>query len=252
MTGAHEGDRNALHRFVDCRSDLVDHGRGRELYRQGHIPGTVFMDLETQLSGEKTGTNGRHPLPTAEDFARDASAAGIDHSVMVVAYDDGTTGGPARLWWLLRHFGHDDCAVLVGGLKHWWGPRRAGVESCEHRQFRPAVRSDDTIEADEILSRLGDTRLAIVDARAPARYRGEHEPIDPVAGHIPGAINVPFSGDLTFGADVLDADEIAVYCGSGVTACIVLFALARSGRDDARLYPGSWSEWASRGHTCER
>lgn len=240
------------YRFVDCRFDLQNPGRARDLYQQGHIPGAVYMDLETQLSGEKTGVNGRHPLPNTEDFTRDASAAGIHPGVTVVAYDDGMTGGAARLWWLLRHFGHPDCAVLAGGIQHWWGPVRTGAETCEPGRFRPAVAPHDTIEADELRARLDDPRLAIVDARAPARYRGEQEPIDPVAGHIPGAINIPFSADLAMVDEVRDVEEIAVYCGSGVTACVVLLALARSGRDDARLYPGSWSEWASRDYPCER
>lgn len=235
-----------VHRFVDCRFDLADRDRGRAEYWSGHVPGAAFMDLETQLSGTKTGENGRHPLPAAEDFARDASAAGIGDGVMVTAYDDGSDAGAARMWWLLRHFGHRDCAVLSGGLGRWVGPLQAGPEICSPATFQPATRSADTIEADELLDRLGDPGLAVIDARAPERYRGEQEPIDPVAGHIPGAVNVPFTGDLTFGEDVLNAEEIAVYCGSGVSACVVLFALARLGREDARLYPGSWSEWASR------
>lgn len=241
-----------LHRFVDCRFDLADGDYGRAAYRSGHVPGASFLDLETQLSGGKTGDNGRHPLPTAEDFARDMSAAGIGDGVMVTAYDDGTGAGSSRLWWLLRHFGHHDCAVLDGGLDQWAGRLRQGDEPSHRVPFAPTVRPNDTIEADEILSRVVDPALTLIDARAPERYRGEHEPIDPVAGHIPGAINVPFLGDLAFGDDVLEADEIAVYCGSGVSASVVLFALAQHGRDDARLYPGSWSEWASRGLPVER
>lgn len=247
-----DGAPEVVHRFVDCRFDLADGDYGRAAYRRGHVPGASFLDLETQLSGTKTGDNGRHPLPTAEDLARDASAAGIGAGVTVTAYDDGANAGPARLWWLLRHFGHRDCAVLDGGIERWAGGLREGDEPPLAVPFEPVLRANDTIQADEVLARIGEPGLVLIDARAPERYRGEHEPIDPVAGHIPGAINVPFLGDLAFGDDILGAEEIAVYCGSGVSACVVLFALARVGREDARLYPGSWSEWSTRGLPVER
>ena len=161
------------------------------------------------------------------------------------------TGGAARLWWLLRHFGHDDVAVLAGGIGAWLGPLRAGEEELEPAEFVPRPREGDTIDAEALAARLGDGKLVVVDARAPERYRGDVEPIDPVAGHIPGARNVPYTDAADLPPDVVEADEVVVYCGSGVTACVDLLALARAGRDDAKLYPGSWSEWSSRGLPVE-
>jgi thiosulfate/3-mercaptopyruvate sulfurtransferase len=236
------------YQFVDCRYELGKPERGRELYLEGHIPGASFLDLDTELSGSLGG--GRHPLPSAEDFAQAASRAGIGPGVFVVAYDQRRTGGAARLWWLLRHFGHDDCAVLDGGIGTWLGALRPGEDEVEPARFEPRPREGDTIDADELLARLGDERLVVVDARVPDRYRGEVEPIDPVAGHIPGARNWPHT-DCKAPADLLDAEELVVYCGSGVTACVDLLALVRAGRPDARLYPGSWSDWATRGLPVE-
>ena len=239
------------YQFVDCRYEVGKPWRGRELFLAGHIPGASFLDVDTDLADLSVPDAGRHPLPSAEAFAVAAGRAGIGAGVFVVAYDQGMTGGAARLWWLLRHFGHDDVAVLNGGISVWLGPLRPGEEQVAPAEFDPRPRTGDTIEADELNARLDDPRLALVDARAPERYRGEVEPIDPVAGRIPGAVNVPFtSAELP--REVLEAEEIAVYCGSGVTACVDLLALARAGRDDARLYPGSWSEWSGRGLPAER
>ena len=192
---------------------------------------------------------GRHPLPDADAFAAAASRAGIGDGVFVVAYDHGAAGGAARLWWLLRHFGHEDVAVLRGGLESWLGPVRGGEEAIEPAEFVPRPRTGDTIEAEELQARLGEQGLTIVDARSPERYRGEAEPIDPVAGRIPGAVNWPYGTELPPG--IAEADEIVVYCGSGVTACVDLLALAQAGRPDAKLYPGSWSEWCGRGLPAE-
>jgi thiosulfate/3-mercaptopyruvate sulfurtransferase len=237
------------YQFVDCRWELGNPGRGRELYLEGHIPGASFLDVETQLSAPPSTPGGRHPLPAAGDFARAAGAAGIGPGVFVVAYDQGMTGGAARLWWLLRHWGHEDAAVLNGGMGTLMGPLRAGEEAIEPAEFAPEAREGDTIEAAELESRLEDDRLTIVDARVPERYRGEVEPIDPVAGHIPGARNAPFADELP--PDLLEADELVAYCGSGVTAAVVLLRLAQVGRDDAKLYPGSWSDWVGRGLPVE-
>jgi thiosulfate/3-mercaptopyruvate sulfurtransferase len=235
--------------FVDCRWELGSPGRGRELYLEGHIPGASFLDVEADLSAPPSTPGGRHPLPALEDFAQAAGAAGIGTGVFVVAYDQGMNGGAARLWWLLRHCGHEDVAVLDAGIGAWLGPLRAGEEAVEPAPFAVRPRGDDTIEADELESRLEDDRLTIVDARVPERYRGEVEPIDPVAGHIPGARNAPFADELP--ADLLEADEIVAYCGSGITAAVVLLRLHQAGRDDAKLYPGSWSDWVGRGLPAE-
>ena len=237
------------YRFVDCRWELGNPARGRELYLEGHVPGASFLDVERELSAAPASPGGRHPLPSADDFARAAGAAGIGPGVFVVAYDQGMNGGAARLWWLLRHFGHDDVAVLDGGIAAWLGPLRGGEEEVEPAVFTPRPRPGDTIEADELADRLGDARLTVVDARLPERFRGEVEPIDPVAGRIPGAVNAPYPDELPAG--LAEAGEIVAYCGSGVTACVTLLRLARAGRDDARLYAGSWSDWCARGLPAE-
>ncbi len=242
------------YQFVDCRWELGNPERGRELYVEGHIPGASFLDVEHELSappGMPPHHGGRHPLPDEGHFARAAGTAGIGPGVFVIAYDQGRTGGAARLWWLLRHFGHDDAAVLGGGIGAWLGLLVAGEDEVEAARFVPRPRDDDTISAEELEHRLGDERLLVVDARAAERYRGEVEPIDPVAGHIPGAVNVPFTAE-ELPAGVLEAPEVAVYCGSGITACVDVLDLVRAGRSDARLYPGSWSDWSSRGLPVER
>jgi thiosulfate/3-mercaptopyruvate sulfurtransferase len=195
---------------------------------------------------------GRHPLPSSEAFAAAASRAGIGEGVFVVAYDHGGAGGAARLWWLLRHFGHDDVAVLDGGFASWLGPVQGGEEEIESVDFTPRPRSDDSVDAEELAARLGEPGFVVVDARAPERYRGEVEPIDPVAGRIPGAVNWPFAKASRVPAAIADAGELVVYCGSGITACVDLLALARAGRPDAKLYPGSWSDWCGRGLPAER
>jgi thiosulfate/3-mercaptopyruvate sulfurtransferase len=237
------------YRFVDCRWELGNPGRGRELYLEGHVPGASFLDVEGELSAPPATPGGRHPLPAAEDFARAAGAAGIGKEVFVVAYDQGMNGGAARLWWLLRHFGHQDVAVLDGGIGAWLGPLRSGEEEIEPADFVLRAREGDTIEADELAARLGEPGLVVVDARLPERYRGEVEPIDPVAGRIPGAVNAPFPEELPSG--LADAGELVAYCGSGITAAVVLLRLAQAGRDDAKLYPGSWSDWCGRDLAAE-
>ena len=219
------------YQFVDCRWELGNPGRGRELYLAGHIPGASFLDVDEGLAAPP-GPRGRHPLPDAESFARAASQAGIEAGVFVIAY--GNMGGAERLWWLLRHFGHDDCAVL--DLEGWLGPLRAGDEEIAPAAFEARPRGDDTIEADELAARLEE--LVVVDARLPARFRGEPNPIDRVPGRVPGAVNAPWNEALP----ELPGGELAAYCGSGVTACVTVHRLALAGRD-AKLYPGSWSEW---------
>jgi thiosulfate/3-mercaptopyruvate sulfurtransferase len=237
------------YQFVDCRWELGKPARGRELYLEGHVPGASFLDVESELSAPPARPGGRHPLPAEDDFARAAGEAGIGAGVFVVAYDQDMNGGAARLWWLLRHFGHDEVAVLDGGMGAWLGPMRSGEEQVEPLEFTPRPRADDTIEADELAARLGEPGLTVVDARLPERYRGEVEPIDPVGGRIPGAVNAPFPEELPRG--LRDAPELVAYCGSGVTAAVVLLRLAQAGRDDAKLYPGSWSDWSSRGLPME-
>jgi thiosulfate/3-mercaptopyruvate sulfurtransferase len=226
--------------FADCRWSLDDPDRGRQQYLAGHVPGAVFVDLERELSAP-AGGGGRHPLPAAEDFAAVIGTAGIDAGTFVVAY--GSLGGAERLWWLLRHFGHDGCAVI--DLESWRGPLAAGEEHSEPATFEPRPRTDDAIELTELRGRLDE--LVVVDARAAARWRGEPNPIDRVPGRIPGAVNAPWQEPLP----ELPEGELVAYCGSGVTSCVTLHRAWLGGRE-GRLYPGSWSEWSRRGLPLER
>jgi thiosulfate/3-mercaptopyruvate sulfurtransferase len=240
-------------RFVDCRYDLADPPAARRTYLAGHIPGAAFLDLDGDLSDLSIPPEigGRHPLPSATQFAGSAGRAGIGDDTLVVAYDESMTGGAARLWWLLRHFGHDHAAVLAGGLGSWLGPLATGEETIEPAVFTPRERTDDIATTDEILERLGDPRLVLLDARDADRFRGEAAGLDPVAGHIPGARNAPMGDVPSVPGGTLDADEIVSYCGSGVLACVPLLALHLAGRSDGRLYPGSWSEWSRKGLPVE-
>ena len=217
--------------FVDCRWALDDPGWGRARHLAGHIPGAAFLDVERDLSSPP-GPGGRHPLPDPGRFARAAGEAGIGPDAFVVAY--GSLGGAERLWWLLRHFGHDACAVI--DLDAWRGPLTAGEEPADAATFEPRPRSGNTIELPELSSRLDE--LVVVDARLPARFRGEPNPIDKIPGRIPGALNAPWNEP----PPELPPGELVTYCGSGITACVTLHRLHLTGRE-GRLYPGSWSEW---------
>jgi thiosulfate/3-mercaptopyruvate sulfurtransferase len=233
------------YQFVDCRWELGNPGRGRELYLEGHIPGASYLDVDEDLSDVSIKGSGRHPLPSPERFADTASRAGIGEDALVVAYGNG--GGPERLWWLLRHFGHDACAVLAGGIDTWLGPLIEGNEEITPSHFEPRPRDDDTISAEEIADRLGDKTLVVVDARVESRWRGEPNPIDKVPGRIPGALNAPWNEPLPR----LPGGELAAYCGSGVTSSVTVHRLWLAGLD-ARLYPGSWSQWETLGLPVER
>jgi thiosulfate/3-mercaptopyruvate sulfurtransferase len=246
---------------VDCRWKLGEPGAGRRLYEEGHIPGAGFMDVDADLSAPPG--DGRHPLPDEAAFATAAASAGVSVGTRVVAYDEAGEGGAARLWWLLRHFGHPRAAVLDGGLRRW---RVAGGELSSEEpplvaRLLPLYPSDDdVILAEEIERRLDDGSLDLVDARSAERYRGEVEPIDPVAGHIPGARNVPFA-ELAPDGRYLPPEELrkrlegegelVAYCGSGVTSAHVVLAAEVAGLPEPRLYPGSWSQWCGRGLPAE-
>ena len=228
--------------IVDCRP--------RDAYLAGHLPGAVHLDPETMLSAPTPdpAVGGRHPLPTSAALERVFGTAGIENGSFVLAYDDGS-GWAARCWWLLRHLGHDRAGTV--DLRAYGGPLETEAVSPQPRDFAAAERNDDTIDADEILARLDDPSLVLLDARAPERWRGDHEPLDPVAGRIPGALNAPFTEPLPAG--VTAAHEVAAYCGSGVTAAVIVQRLVLGGRTDVRMYPGSFSEWCRReGHPIER
>jgi thiosulfate/3-mercaptopyruvate sulfurtransferase len=242
-----------LHAFqtvqvVDCRFRLGQHGAGLELYREGHIPGAHFLDLDDDLSGpvREDRLGGRHPLPERAAFAASLIAAGLRGDTPIVLYDDGT-GGAARAWWLLRHHGVES-RVLRGGLAAWDEPLIGGDPSRGGGDLvLGAERSDDLVGADEVQAAIAAGRH-VLDARAPERYRGEVEPMDPVAGHIRGARNAPFNAPDAITDDVLTASDPPIaYCGSGVTAAALVLRLVEQGRDDAQLYAGSWSDWCARG-----
>jgi len=247
--------------LLDCSFDLADIGAGERAFAAAHVPGAVYAHLDRDLAGAKTGHNGRHPLPELRAFARRVGEWGIAPGVQVVTYD--AQGGPyaARAWWLLRWLGHTDVAVLDGGLAAW---RAVGGDLAS--TSTPAAAAADypasaaampTVSADTLLAEPGHWH--VIDARAGERFRGEVEPLDRVAGHIPGAINRVFKNNLQadgrfkpaaqlraeFDALGLPADTVVHQCGSGVTACHNLLAMTHAGLDGSRLYPGSWSEWSS-------
>lgn len=228
------------YQFVDCRWDLTNRTLGRDQYLAGHIPGASFLDTDSELSDLSIQGHGRHPLPSATRFAELAGRAGIANDTFVIAY--GTMGGAERLWWLLRHFGHDACAVI--DLASWRGPLQAGEETIEPAVFEPRERTDDLMPAEELARR---TDLVIVDARAASRFRGEPNPIDQPPGRIPNAVSSPWMEP----ARDLPEGELVAYCGSGVTACVVLHRLHLAGRD-GKLYPGGYSDWSKRGLPTER
>jgi thiosulfate/3-mercaptopyruvate sulfurtransferase len=239
------------YQFVDCRWDIADVDAGRRLYEEGHIPGATFLDLDRDLSSPPAVPGGRHPLPAREDFEAAARLAGISGDTLVVAYDTGN-GGAARLWWLLRHFGHKAVGVLEGGFAAWRGPVARGPETVEPGDFTAADTRDDILDADALAARLGDPSLAVLDARSPERFAGAPNPLDPQPGHIPGARNLYYADSSPLPPDVVAAPELVAYCGSGVAACVTLLRLAQAGRPDAKLYPGSWSDWAVRDLPIER
>jgi thiosulfate/3-mercaptopyruvate sulfurtransferase len=248
--------------IVDCRSDLADAGWGRRVHAEGHLPGAIHAHLDADLSGPVTATSGRHPLPAPAAFAATLARWGVTDATHVVAYDQGPGAWAARLWWMLRASGHERAQVLDGGLAAWraaqlpleTGPVQVPAAAPgAARPFAGAVTTDDVRNA------LRDGRIVLVDARAADRFAGRNETIDPVAGHVPGALNQPFTGNLDANGRFLPPEELrrrwltvlgdrgasdaVMMCGSGVTACHNLLALEQAGLAGARLYAGSWSEW---------
>ena len=247
---------------VDCRHNLADVGAGELAYRAAHVPGAHFLHLDHDLSGVKTGKNGRHPLPEIGALAAALGRIGIDASKQVVAYDQNYGMWASRLWWLLHWLGHERVAVLDGGIDKWVAegrPLTAELPVARAATFVP--RPGRIASADEILRHLGDGTLTVLDARAPERFHGDMEPIDPVAGHIPGAINRPYTVNLTEQGTFKPAQalrhefdaqlggrapgSVVHHCGSGITACHNVLAMTIAGLPGSRLYPGSWSEWIS-------
>jgi thiosulfate/3-mercaptopyruvate sulfurtransferase len=249
-------------RVFDCRHDLMQPALGEAQYREAHIPGALFAHMERDLSGPKTGSNGRHPLPSREAFIGWLGRQGLAPDDQVVCYDTGSGATAARLWWMLRWIGHDAAAVLDGGLTKWQAEGRP--VAAEVPRFEPRVypaRSAGAAAVDVAEVQAQRERTLLLDARAPARFRGEQEPIDPVAGHIPGAKN-RFNLDNVTGAGTFKPaaelkaqfeallggtppGEVVHYCGSGVAACHNLLAMEIAGLPGGKLYAGSWSEWSA-------
>ena len=249
--------------IFDCRFALAEPERGRRDYLHEHIPGAIYVHLNEDLASPIVpGVTGRHPLPAVEFTAARFSTWGIDDKVQVVVYDDSGGGMAARLWWMLRWLGHDAVAVLDGDWRKWKNEGRAvsnQVEARPARSFVPRPRSDLLITTAEVESRLQDAGYKLFDSRTAERYRGDNETIDPIAGHIPGAISAPYPDNLnpdgTFRSEeelrarftVLlgdtPAEHTAFYCGSGVTAAQNILVLKHVGSGEAKLYAGSWSEW---------
>lgn len=248
--------------IFDCRHDLMDYAKGERLYREGHIPGAHFAAMETALSGPKTGTNGRHPLPSPESFANFLASRGVSSRSTVVAYDDAGGLYAARLWWMARWIGIKSVFLLDGGISKWLAEKRGttqAVPSPRPTELNAHVDPTMVQDADTVLRNLSDPSRAIIDSRPAERFRGEVEPIDPVAGHIPGALNrfykTNLNPDLTFRPSAELKQEFSALiqsrapenvvnqCGSGVTACASIFAMEYAGLPGSKLYPGSWSEW---------
>ncbi|AOR72079.1 3-mercaptopyruvate sulfurtransferase [Burkholderia stabilis] len=250
--------------LFDCRFDLVDPGAGEAAYAAGHIPGAQYLHLDRDLSGRKTGTNGRHPLPTRDALATLLASHGLKQGQQVVAYDAQGGAYAARLWWLLRWLGHDSVAVLDGGLQAWEAaghPLTTDVPQPAAGDFRAGAPLESTVDAAAVLANVKSPTRVVIDARAPDRYRGENETIDRVGGHIPGARNRFFKDNLTAdgrfktGHELretfstllagIEPNRVILQCGSGVTACHNALALEIAGLHGASLYPGSWSEWSA-------
>ncbi|ENO94351.1 rhodanese [Thauera sp. 28] len=247
----------------DCRFDLANPAFGHQAYLDGHVPGAFFLDLDDDLSSAKTGRNGRHPLPDPARLAARLAACGVSNHSQVVAYDDAGGMFAARLWWLLRWLGHHRVAVLDGGLQSWLSlgqPLDSTLPEAQQRTYTLSLRSE-RVDADYVLEHLGSADMVLIDARSPDRFRGENEALDPVGGHIPGAINRFFRDNLDskgcfkqpsvlreeFGA-LLGAHgprQVVHQCGSGVTACVNALAMEAAGLPGSRLYAGSWSEWCA-------
>ena len=251
--------------IIDCRYDLKDEAWGRAQYLGSHVPGAAYASLSHDMAGPaSTGNGGRHPVPSPEAMAVTFGRLGISAGTQVVAYDQDAGQYASRLWWMLRYMGHDAAAVLDGGWTKWireGRPTRSGEETPRRAEFSGRPREDVRLHVQDVEQLLGRRDTLLVDARAPERFRGENETLDKVGGHIPGAANHFFKQNVgpdntllpsdqlraqfekTFGGR--RADQIVMYCGSGVTACHNLLAMEHIGMRGAKLYPGSWSEWSS-------
>ncbi len=248
--------------IVDCRFSLADTEAGAKAYRHGHIPTARYAHMDRDLSSTITDFTGRHPLPDFALLAKKLGNWGIANNSQVVAYDDAGGAFAGRLWWLLRCMGHDKVAVLDGGIKQWQKqglPISTTLPTIKPATFRPNLNEAAWLNALQVQNSLAQKAICLIDARTPERYRGEQEPIDPVAGHIPGALNRAFQLNLDSNGLFLSTEklreqfnqiigtnapeQVVHYCGSGVTACHNLLAMEHAGLTGSKLYAGSWSEW---------
>lgn len=252
----------ASHVLLDCRFSLADHSAGARQFASGHLPGAFRMDMENDLAGRKGRHGGRHPLPAAEDFSTLLQSCGVSADTTVIIYDDNRLAGAARAWWLLDYFGHRDARVLNGGIAAW---RRAGGSlstdpppSHTIGSFAAVPDATKVVDYPALRARLSGDSMTLVDSRELARYLGQEEPIDPIAGRIPGALHycwldttdsdgklLPLEAQRDRWATLPPNPPPIVYCGSGVTAAVNLLSLRLAGVDDASLYAGSWSDWCS-------
>ncbi len=246
--------------IVDTRFNLQDPTEGHKLFKEAHIPGAVYFDLDKDLSSPPQAHGGRHPLPEVDGLVRKLELAGIGDDTTVAIYDDTMNVFAGRMWWLLKFLGHDDVKVLDGGLSAW---QEAGFDTTAelpHREaatFTPRPNPEMIADMGEVKRKLGDSSTVLIDSRGAERYRGDEEPLDKKAGHIPSAQNIPFAGNYKNGklkdkdaleerfANASEAEEVIVYCGSGVSAANNLLALEEVGVVGAKLYVGSWSDWSS-------
>lgn len=260
----HLADENV--RVVDTRWYLLEPNKGENDYRRAHIPNAIYLSVDRDLAAPPLpdAKTGRHPLPNAETFAETMMRAGISNASQVVTYDDAGGANAARLWWLLKYFGHENVALLDGGLNQWLAEGRAlssAAPNFPRGQFAARPNEKMAVSKAQMIQETRNPRALVLDARAGERYRGETEPVDARAGHIPDAHSAPIGGNLRGGADfrfqdaaalrerfvVLGADdagEIIAYCGSGVNAAAEIFALQLAGYENTRLYAGSFSEWS--------
>lgn len=249
---------------IDCRFDLQDDAWGRAQYEAAHVPGAVYADLNADLAGARNGTNGRHPLPTVDALADLFGRLGIDSGTQVVVYDQDAGLYASRMWWSLRYVGHEAVALLDGGWLKWMRegrPVRSGREARPRTSFTPHARSGFHLSVGEVAARATDGTTLLVDARGPERFEGREEPLDRVAGHIPGAANHFYRLNLSADGTMKPAEELrstfkqllggrapeqaVMYCGSGVSACHNLLAMEHAGLRGTPLYAGSWSEWSA-------
>lgn len=245
--------------IVDCRFALNDPNEGRRRYDAGHLPGARYAHLDDDLASPVTATSGRHPLPSVDEFRRKLGEWGIGESTQVVAYDAAGGMFAARLWWLMRWLGHKNVAVLDGGFGVWQAaglPITIESPAVGEGSYSPKVSEGMTLSADQVATGLAGESITLVDARDAVRYSGETEPLDPVAGHVPGAVNRPCKQNLDESgcflpneqlrkrfAELAGQDNVVHMCGSGVTACHNMLAMEVAGLPSGKLYPGSWSEW---------